>query len=594
MILTDSRLFPLRCFLVALTAAVFLYLVLGALLLLGNRHGRELRQYALDLDQSVHTVRFHAEAMAAQALLAAVTGEQVFVTRQASHASQARAALGRLRAVAANGFGFSFPRHLEALFQRVASDQDQALALVARGERDRAQALLRDRPYETAQDTLLDDLDRLDTTIGARANETLAAQQRYADLAIWCIAIFTPALVFVSLVLLRAARRNIRAIDEAQAALAENAGTMKALLDATTDRVVLTDRDGRILAINAAGAGGLGLPPREIPGKSLFDVYPESVAAGRLERLRQAMDQGSALRFSDERAGIVFDHIITPLPDAAGAARGAALFARDITAIVRAREEAEAASRAKSEFLANISHEIRTPLNGILGMVQVLAGTGLSDEQGRCLADIETASGSLLALVSDIIELSRIEAGQEDLEHAPFVLGSILQSIEAGYGPQARDKGLALTATREADVPELVLGDGDRLRQVLERLVGNAVKFTAAGQVTLTVRRDGLPAGSDPDGKGEPLVFSVRDTGIGIAPEDQARIFERFAQVDGSATRRYGGTGLGLAIASRLVERMGGAIRVESRPGEGSEFLFSIRFPRLDDQEAEEAGGQET
>jgi PAS domain S-box-containing protein len=586
-----SRFFPLRCFMVALSFAVILYLSLGALLLLANRQTRELRGRVLALDRAVHDVRDSTVAMASQSLLAAATGEQVFTARQVAYLALGRDGLNRLRTLTAGPSESSFLDAVDALFVRIGRDQTQALALVAHGERDRAWVLLRGIDYETAQNTLLEKLHQLDADIESRADATLARQERYADLAIWCIGIFTPLLVFVSLVLLRAARRNIRAIDKAQTSLSENARTLEALLDATTDRVVLIDGTGRVLSINAAGAKGLGLTAEAITGKNLFDLYPEPIAASRLKQVRQAMDKGWALRFCDERDGIVFDHIITPLPDATGLPRGVALFARDITAISRAREAAETANRAKSEFLANISHEIRTPLNGILGMVQVLAGAGLDAGLSQCLEDIETASGALLALISGIIELSRLEAGQVELEHIPFVLGSIFQAIGAEYGPAARDKGLGLTTTVAPDVPELVVGDGDKLHQVLGHLMDNAVKFTATGEVALSVRRDGTPG---QDATAVRLAFSVRDTGIGIAPEDRERIFERFAQADGSSTRRFGGTGLGLAIASRLAAQMGGAIQVDSTPGQGSEFTVGLWFDLEQREEKDEdaSGGR--
>ena len=461
------------------------------------------------------------------------------------------------------------------LVRRIGDVQDKAMVLVKAQELTAAWTVLRGLDYETDQRLLLEELDRQDVRLEAWTGDTLTIQQRYTHAALWCLAGFTPVFLIVSVVLLRSTARNIRANRAAQAALTESARTLEALLDATTDRVILADRVGRILSINAAGARGLGLSPADILGRTFTELFPESVAAGRLAAVHEAMATGQSLRFSDERGGIVFDHIIAPLLDADGTPRGAALFARDITDIVRAREAAEAANRAKSEFLATISHEIRTPLNGILGMAQVLAGADPNEYQRQCLEDIQNASEGLLSLVTHILELSRLEAGLETQETNVFALGSILQAVEAEFGPQARAKGLESTRRVADDVPLLLCGDGDRLRRVLEHLLANAVKFTPAGSIAVEVTRRRAAGSQD---KGVELVFVVRDTGIGIDAKDQARIFESFVQADGSATRRFGGSGLGLAIASRLVEGMGGVIRVESAPGQGSAFTFTLRF----------------
>ncbi len=382
---------------------------------------------------------------------------------------------------------------------------------------------------------------------------------------------------------------DISARKAMEAAARESAETVSALLDATSDRVVLIDRDGKILAVNAAVTDTLGIPAADITGRLAVDLMPGPVTTARLERLRQALDTGRPQRFTDERAGIVFDNIITPLPDAAGGYNRAAMFARDVTRIIRATEAAEAASRAKSEFLANMSHEIRTPLNGILGLTQLLAVSDLGPEQRRDLDDIAAAAGGLLALVEDLLELATIEAGRLELVREPFVLGSVLQAAAAELDAPARKKGLELVVDIGEGVPAILLGDGDRLRQVLLKLGGNAVKFTDSGSARLIVRRD--RAASPPGGDAAVLVFSVADTGIGIAREDHARIFENFTQADGSFTRRFGGSGLGLAIARRLVERMGGKIFLESEPGRGSTFSFAIRFELPDgEEELEEAG----
>ncbi len=362
----------------------------------------------------------------------------------------------------------------------------------------------------------------------------------------------------------------------AEQAARESARTVSALLDATSDRVFLADASGRLLAVNAAAAKGVGLAPEAAVGRNFPDLFGPDLAASRLAHLRQALETGAPVRFTDERAGVIFDHIVAPLPSQDGGAGRAALFARDATDLIRAREAAEAASRAKSEFLANMSHEIRTPLNGIVGMAQVLAGLPATDEQRECLDDILSASGALLTLFDDLLELARLEAELQEPAREPFVLATLVEAVGATLGQRVEDKGLAFVARIDPDVPELLLGDGRRLRQALLNLAGNAVKFTDTGSVRLTVSCSGACPAAENGATRVAVSFAVADTGIGIPPRDLDRIFEIFTQADGSVTRRFGGTGLGLAIARRLVRLMGGDITVESEPGKGSVFAFTV------------------
>jgi len=382
------------------------------------------------------------------------------------------------------------------------------------------------------------------------------------------------ALVMRRIQNLRAEKRRLEerteALSDRNWELKEAEERARSFLEAQGDVIVRRDGDGRITYVNDAFCALAGRPREKLAGTGFaLDVREEGEAAVLADGTR-VYDQKIA---APEGARWIAWRDVTVRGSSAERTETQSV-GRDVTdraeterALANARDQAEDANRAKSRFLAMVSHEIRTPLNGILGMAGLMLDTALSPEQATYAKAIKTSGDTLLSLIEEILDFSKIEAGKLDLEARAFAPAALIEETVELLAPRAHDKGIEIAAYVDDRVPAQVIGDAARLRQVLLNLAGNAIKFTKKGGVAVTV---------DPGIWADEIQLAVRDTGVGIAPEAQARVFREFEQADDGATRRYGGTGLGLAITKRIVERMGGRIDLDSAPDRGSTFTVIL------------------
>ncbi|MBY9080108.1 PAS domain S-box protein [Paenibacillus sp. HN-1] len=367
------------------------------------------------------------------------------------------------------------------------------------------------------------------------------------------------------------------------------------ILNAVSEGIFGLDREGKVTFINPAGAYMLDFEYDDILGLSYRDIIHQTALDGTSylpeeAPLLKAIGRGvshqgkEAVLWRRDGTSFLASYQLTPLFDK-GEYVGAVIVFRDITderEILQAKESAEKADQAKSEFLAIMSHELRTPMNGIMGMTELLSQTGLNEEQRAYVDIIGDSSDSLLNILNEVLDFSKIEAGKMAIAREPFAPGEVLESVIELFRAKAKEKNLDFSGSMGPGVPEVIVGDAARLRQILVNLISNAVKFTEIGSILIDI---GAEYGGSPGQYA--LTVHVRDTGIGIAPEKAPLLFQSFSQLHPSINRKYGGTGLGLAICRKLVELMGGMIGVESVPEQGSDFYFTLP---VDTPEWEENG----
>ncbi|MBI3770376.1 MAG: PAS domain S-box protein [Deltaproteobacteria bacterium] len=411
----------------------------------------------------------------------------------------------------------------------------------------------------------------------------------FADIRPHMVAAITIALV-TSVYMAYQLERYRRERDRAETSLRASEERFRSLIEHGSDTITIIDSAGKITYESPSIERVLGYRPDEPIGRSLLDyVHPDDVTRIPWETLRR--DEVASVECRRRRKDGTWCHVeaISTNLLAHPAVRGVVINWRDIGDRIRAeaerttymrdlaeaRDQALASTRAKSAFLANTSHEIRTPMNVIIGMTDMTLETKLEADARDWLQRVRSAALTLLGIINDILDLSKVEAGKLEIELGSVDVCATVEDLVRLLAPSAAGKGLALVCRLDPELPAGVCADGGRLRQVLTNLLSNAIKFTGHGEVAVEVRV------MSQTGAQIELLFAVQDSGIGIPPDRQAAVFESFTQADGSTTRKYGGTGLGLTISRQLVELMGGDLRLESAVGKGSRFAFTLVLARM-------------
>ncbi|MBA3009578.1 MAG: response regulator [Proteobacteria bacterium] len=353
---------------------------------------------------------------------------------------------------------------------------------------------------------------------------------------------------------------------------------LETIIETCAEPIVVYDKNGLATYVNSGFERVFGWQRRELLGKRI-DFVPEDQASLTGQAVARVLAgqtvSGMETRRTTKHGQMIHVRLsAAPLKDETDTFDGMVVTLQDISDLVASRQEAQAANRAKGQFLSNISHEVRTPMNHIMGMLDLLLATRLDEEQQEFLEILQKSATSLMAVVNDMLDYSRIQAGKVDCDHIGFDLRTLAETITAPMGLKSAEKGLRFSLIVHQLVPSLLVGDPGHLRQVLVNLCSNAVKFTEKGgiKVNIFLERE--------DDQTADILFEVIDTGIGIAADQIQSIFDSFVQADGSATRKYGGSGLGLSISNRLVQLMGSAIEVKSLPGKGSTFFFTLSFDK--------------
>lgn len=398
------------------------------------------------------------------------------------------------------------------------------------------------------------------------------------------VEVYSGPLFFHGRRLLQSIVLDVTGREQARRELRQSQQLLQALFDSVEGGLILADPDGTMRLVNRGWCAKLGYAPGKLGGRYFRDItHPDDIALSRqhYDRLLRGEVESYTLqkRYIRADGSFFWGHLcVTAVRDEDGAIEFVVDSISDITELLEAKQAAEQASLAKSQFLANVSHEIRSPMNAIIGLTELTLRTELAPKQRSHLEKVLTASQVLLGLIGDILDFSKMEAHKLELAQVPFSLEQVLIRVRDLFAAKAREKGLDLRVPLAPGLGGHIVGDPLRLEQVLINLVDNAVKFTHQGEVAVLVSVGTAPEGL-PDDEVQ-VVFAVSDTGIGVDPARTEELFKPFTQGDGSTTRRYGGTGLGLTIAQRLVGLMGGEIAVESVPGQGSCFSFRVAFAR--------------
>ncbi|MES2296390.1 MAG: CHASE domain-containing protein [Pseudomonadota bacterium] len=579
---------------------------------------------AIGFDMYVDPTRRAAMEMARDSGRAAVSGK-VILKQEASaltpagvlmylpvYRNGAPVASVLQRRAALQGY-VSTPYHAATLFQAVLRDSfpdleieifdgietSAATRLYAAGERTPAERARELHPFSKV-DALTVAGHPWTTRVTARSSFYQAIDRQKAQIVLLAGSLIS--LLFFGVVRALAARREyaLTLAEEMTAALRQSERKFESLVESASEfSIIATDLDGLIQVFSVGAERLLGYRADEMVGRqtpAVIHLASEVEARGAelsaelgrpvqgfdvfIARARHDVSEAREWTYVRKDGSTLPVHlVVSAVHGADGAITGFLGVAHDITgqrqmqsSLLAAKDQAEAASRAKSEFVANMSHEIRTPMNAVLGMTYLLGTTELSPDQQQYLGMIRVSGQALLSILNDILDFSKIEAGRMEFAPAPFSLDAVLGAVATIMTVNAADKDLELAIGVEPDVPRALIGDALRLQQVLVNLAGNAVKFTARGEVSILVELVGR------QGDTLQLRFMVRDSGIGMSVEQRARLFAPFAQADASTTRRFGGTGLGLAICKRLAGLMGGGIAVSSALGAGSEFSVTLPF----------------